>query len=159
MEKSKKIIFIIAIIGIIGIILFTLGSIVKVKIEANNDGKEFEIGKNLIIGTWIYEKRNQNSSYTKTLNINDKNEFVFKCEEEENNKLPIKYTIKGKCYLSEWKNKLYKKYRFDREQYEDILNAPEKTYNWKEYLDKDAPTATIENNKLILFGESYSKKD
>ena len=41
-----------------------------------------------------------------------------------------------------------------------ISQQPEKSkYNWKEYLDKEVPTATIKNDILDLFGESFIKKE
>ena len=158
MERVKKVIFIIAILGIIGVILFLGGSILKEIIENNNSKKEWNIGKNIIVGTWVCEKREEKKLCIKTLNINSQNEFIFESIEEENNQTPIKYTITGKCYLSDYKNETYKTYKFDREKYENIVNAPEQEYNWQEYTIKEAPTATIKNDKLILFGEDYIKK-
>lgn len=155
MEKIKKIIFIIAIIGIIAIILYVGISIINTIIESNNNEKEFNLAKNLMIGTWIYEKDDKNKVYTKTLYINNENEFIFECVEEEKNQIQIKYTITGKCYCRDYKNKIYK---FDRKAYENIINAPEQNYNWKEYLDEEAPIATIKNDTLELFGENYIKK-
>ena len=116
------------------------------------------IGKNIIVGTWVCEKREEKKLCIKTLNINSQNEFIFESIEEENNQTLIKYTITGKCYLSDYKNETYKTYKFDREKYENIVNAPEQEYNWQEYTIKEAPTAIIKNDKLILFGEDYIKK-
>lgn len=156
MEKIIKIIFIITIIGFIGVILYVGNSIINTIIQSNNNEKEFNLAKKLIIGTWIYEKNDQNRSCTKTLKINNEHEFVFECVEEEKNQIQIKYIITGKCYVGDYKIMTYK---FDRKTYENIVNAPEQKYNWIEYSYKEAPTANINNDKLELFGEKYIKKE
>lgn len=158
MEKIKKAIFIFVIIGIICVILFLCGSILKEIIEKHNREKSFDIGKKIIVGTWVCERREEKRLCVKTLNINNQNEFIFECMEEENNQTILKYTITGKCYLSDYANETYKTYKFDREKYENIVNAPEQKYNWKEYTYNEAPTATIKDNNLILYGEDYTKQ-
>lgn len=159
MERVKKVIFIIAILGIICVILILGGSILKEKINSRNDWEEFNISRKLIIGTWVCEKRENKNYCIKTLSINDNDEFVFDCIKEDYNMQQIKYNITGKCHCFDYKDKLYKKYRFDREFYKNILNASEKMYNWKDYLDEDAPIATIKNETLELLGEIYIRKE
>lgn len=150
----KKIFFIITIIGYVCVILYVGNIIINTIKESNNNQKEFNIGKKLIIGTWICEKKANNRVCTKTLDINNEYEFIFECIEKENDQIQRKYTIAGNCYLEDYKNKIYK---FDRKNYENIVNAPETKYNWEEYTYNEAPTATIKNDILELFGENYKK--
>lgn len=154
MEKTKKIILIIAIIGFACVMIYFVSVVIKTIAEYNSNKKELELGKKLIIEIWVCKKNNNNKLSTKTLTINNEHEFTFECVEEENNQLKLKYIISGKCYLGNFKDE-NKTYKFDRKNYENIVNAPEQEYNWKEYKYYEAPTATMKNDILELYGEQY----